>query len=364
MADDIRQGLRKVRDEARDFLNENDLSPDFRCFLAGFGTFFRNVPVVCRLIVREPEILLFAATQWLVIWLAYLAWTQVLYWIPDSVWQAIAAESKPSHSSYFWGVDVALVGWSFLVVAVASYPIGLLNAAMVAVHNLRCSGETSTIGRSLVIAERNLGRIWMFSVWDNWITVTAILDRLPKKNSRRKVGSELLYYAWKLATIGVLASLVVGRGYVNAGKDSLKLLTSQPERALGLRFGYSAVCWVVGVGAYVAGVVFSPWRGGDLHTTHGIFMFYQWAAWPIMIAAGVVCVVIRPFFLLGVAQLYTDVFDIRADVEGHVWEITSAGQRSLSWVSLVFILLLSGLLIAVLFPGQIGLTSAIEILAH
>ncbi|HET9031576.1 MAG TPA: hypothetical protein VFN25_01590 [Dokdonella sp.] len=73
MFDDIRQGLHEVRDEAREFLQKNDLSPNFRVFLAGFGTFFENIPIVCRLIVREPEILLFAATQWLVIWLAYLA---------------------------------------------------------------------------------------------------------------------------------------------------------------------------------------------------------------------------------------------------------------------------------------------------
>ncbi|HET9031577.1 MAG TPA: DUF6159 family protein [Dokdonella sp.] len=257
-----------------------------------------------------------------------------------------------------------LLGWSFLVVAVASYPIGLLNAAMVAVHNLRRSGETSTIGRSLVIAERNLGRIWFFTVWDSWITVTAILDRLPKKNRRRKAGSELLYYAWKLATMGVLASLAVGRGYVDAGKDSLKLLTSQPGRALGLQFGYGAVCWVVGIVTYAAALVLSPWRASDLHTPHIIFMFYQWAAWPIMIAAGAVCVVIRPFFLLSVAQLYTDVIDIRADVEGEVWVVTGAGQRSLTWVSLVFAVLLVGLLIAVFFPDQSGLTAVIENLAQ
>lgn len=367
MTGNVRQVFDEVRDKTSDFLKEKDLKPDFRYFLAGFGTFFQNIPVVFRLIAREPEILLFAAAQWLVIWLAYLAWTQMLYWIPDSVWQTIIADRHRGHSPYLWGVNLALTGWSLAIVAAASFPIGVLNAAMVAVHNLRASGETSTIGRSLAIAQRNLGRIWMFSIWDIWITVITALDRLPRKHGRCRVGAEQRYYAWKLATMGVLSSLVAGRGYLDAGKDSLTLLTSQPGLALGLRFGYSAVCWIVAIVAYMAAIAFSPLQESDLRAAHGIYLFYYWAAWPIMSAVAVVCVLVRPFFMLSVAQFYTDVFDIRADVEDDIWAITGGGQRtsaSASWLSLTFLLLLGAILLAVFFRDLIGMTSAIEGLAH
>src|SRR5690606_815471 len=104
-----------------------------------------------RLIAAEREIVLFAALQWAVIGIAYVIWTQILDWIPDSVWEEAARSDRETD---FLLINLVLLGWSFLVVAVASYPISLLNAAMTAAHYLRSAGQTSTIARCLILAFR------------------------------------------------------------------------------------------------------------------------------------------------------------------------------------------------------------------
>jgi hypothetical protein len=364
MFGNIKQQFNTVRDEARDFLRDKHLRPNFLYGLRSVGDYFANMPRVARLIAREPEILLFAAAQWIVIWLAYLAWTQMLYWIPDSVWHSIEADVAQNRKPIGMGlVDLALLGWSFVIVVVASFPIGVCSAAMVAVHNLRNAGQISTIGSALALAELHLGRIWTFSIVDSWVTVNAIFDRLPKKNSHRKPGAELLYYAWKLGTLGVVPALVTGRGYLDAGHDSMKLLTTQPGRALGLRLGYSAVCWIVGIGTYVAVVVLAPRRLHDLNAAHAIFDIYFWAASPIFVAVGIVCVLVRPFFLLAVATFYTEVFDVTTTTARNAANVSPIERRGLSWLTFLFFALSLAVAAAVSFPHGIGLSDFIARLA-
>jgi hypothetical protein len=246
----VYQALDPTRDRAKDFLAQKGLKP--RIFSGqSLGTFFAGIPGVAKLIAREPEILFFAALQWLVIWLAYLAWILMLQWIPDEVWNAVREASEGGRKADFTLINLVLLGWSFFVVCVASYPIGICNAAMVAVHDLRTTSEKATIAKCLAIAVRHLHRIWMFTVVDGWITVQAILDRLPKKHYHRTAFDELVYYAWKVSTMAVVPALVNGRSFVQAGRDSFLLLTSQPLRALGLRLGYSAVCWIIGALSYL-----------------------------------------------------------------------------------------------------------------
>ena len=106
-----------------------------------------------------------------------------------------------------------------MVVTVASYPIAILNAAMTATHYLRSAGQSSSIAKCFNLAFKHLGRLWVFTTIDAWITVNAILDRLPRKRGRRTAFDELLYYAWKIGTIGVVPALVAGKGYIDAAKD-------------------------------------------------------------------------------------------------------------------------------------------------
>jgi len=272
---------------------------------------------------------------------------------------------KRPEKMLFQMINLILTAWSFLIICVASYPISICNAAMVVVHDLRTCKENVTIWKCVSIATKHIGKIWTFTVIDSWITVMAILDRLPKKRGhRRTVADELLYYAWKVATIAVVPALVNGRGFVDAGKDSLNLLTSDPLRTLGLRMGYSAVCWLVGILAYLGAILLYAVFPVSLEESHGIFNFYLLMAIPIVIAVCIIAVFIRPIFLLGVAKFYTDVIDVNAEMKKDETSLPSLSDFLLSWKTIIFAFLLIEVLLALFFGDRIGFVRWIHQVAH
>jgi hypothetical protein len=353
MFDSIREPLYSARDEARDFMDRGGHRPKVFTW-SNITAFFNNIPSVITLIEEEPELIFFAVCQWLVIWLAYVGWTQMLHWIPDEVWNAVGRASKDDRKGMFEMINLLLLGWSFFIVCIASYPIGLCSAAMVAVHDLRACKEKVSLDRCFAIADRHLGKIWMFTVLDGWITVSAILSRLPKKHYHRTALDELLYYAWKVATMGMVPALVNGRDWLAAGKDSVKLLMSQPARALGLRFGYSAVCWVIGGLSYIGAIYVFVKFGDKKEGLHYIYNFYLLMAAPIFVSVGVISVFVRPFFLLGVAKFYTDTMNVAAEIEKDIAEVTPAEEVVFSGLFCIFALMLSALLALLFFGNQLG----------
>jgi len=56
---------------------------------ATYKSFFAALPTSARVVVQSPEIILFAALQWITVVLGYLAWTHGLQLIPDEVWNAV-----------------------------------------------------------------------------------------------------------------------------------------------------------------------------------------------------------------------------------------------------------------------------------
>ncbi|HEX5280163.1 MAG TPA: DUF6159 family protein [Micropepsaceae bacterium] len=361
MFDSIRDPLNDARDEAKQYFERQGHRP--KTFtVSNFSIFFGNIPGVLNLLRKEPEILAFAIFQWLVVWAAYLAWVQMLHWIPDQLWDAVRSASEDNRKNAFALVNLALLGWTFLIVMVASYPIGLCNAAMVAVHDLRTTGQEVTIARCLAIADRHLGRIWLFTAIDGWITVRAILGRLPKKHNHRTALDELLYYAWKVATMGVVPALVNGRDFVAAGRDSIRLLESEPQKALGLRLGYSAVCWIVGIASYVFTffVLRYDWRPDR---PHYIYDAYLLAAIPVFVAVGIVTVLIRPIYLLSVARFYSDANNVAGEVNKDITSVPGWLDVFSSGNALCFCVTFAVVFVAVLFSDQIGLTGWIAGLA-
>jgi hypothetical protein len=311
-----------------------------------------------RLTRDSPAILFFGIAQWLAIIAGYLIWTQVLHWIPDDVWALIKDEiDRGTDSGLFVFCNLMLLAWSFLVICVVSYPVGLCSAAMVAVNDLRASGERVTFAKCLAVAERHLGRIWAFTVVDSWITVTAILDRLPKKDYDRTAADELLYYAWKVATIAVVPALVNGRSFLAAGRDSIVLLREEPARAVGLRLGYSAACWVIGIGTYISGF-FVPWGALGIRSgPHEVFRVYFVMALPICLAVATITLLVRPVYVLAAAALYSERVDVRQEVERDIADVRPWEQQLLSARSLIFAGLFATLLIAYLFGDRIGLST-------
>ena len=314
--------------------------------LKNFTAMRQDVTYAARLMMQEKEILLFAALQWVVVGLAYLMWTQVLDWIPDSVWAEVARASAENRDTPGALASLAIWGWSLLIIATAAYPLALLNAAIVASHYLRSSGQPSTIAACFKLASKNLAKIWLFTAMDGIVTASAILDRLPKKRGRRTALEEAAYYAWKIATVGALPSLVSGKGFVDAANESVWLLEDQPVRTIGIRMGYSLVCWIIGVLAYAGAIVTVMLFGAPLNGENLVYHFYVLMGAPIFIAVGITSL-IRPIFVIAIAKIYTDVVPVNVEIEGTV---VVQPANEIDWPTLVFAMLL-GIVLALYFTS-------------
>ena len=294
--------LEFIGDDTKEFLAEKDVK---KSILNGgnVSAFSGKAGNAISLIFSEKEIILFSMLQWLAISFVYYIWVQMLGWIPVEVWES---DSK----IYDIPLNAALLLWSFFCVALAAYPIAILTGAMGAAHFLREQGYQSTIAACLKLAIPNSTKLWMFHTADGWLTVDMILERLPKKNNptspEKRALKEAFYYAWKVGTIGMPAALLTGKGLIEAGKDSILLVKNNLWEVLALRGGYSVICWVIGIAAYIASIFFFANFPSLFESDHFLFTFYLWMGVPIIIAVGVIKLFVRPIFVLASCQLYSD----------------------------------------------------------
>jgi len=314
--------------------------------------FFERSTYASSLIFKEAEILLFSILQWVAIGIAYYIWVQILGWIPNEVWE--------SHSKiYDIPLNIAFIAWSFVCVALAAYPISLLTGAMGAAHFLRQQGHSSTIASCLKLALSNSKKLWMFHTADSWFTVDIIFERLPKRNSSRLeeiAVKEALYFAWKLGTICVPAALLTGKGLVEAGKESIALVKNRIWDVLRLRGGYSMACWMIGIVTYLGSILFFINSHELFHTGHRIYTFYFWMGVPILIAAGVVELFLRPIFVIASCKLYSDYLKER----GESIDFAYLPGRGVS--AFVAFLVLCGILFTIfLYKEEIGLMSILRV---
>jgi hypothetical protein len=314
--------------------------------LKNFVVLREDLTYAVRLMIKEKEILLFAALQWLVVGVAYLMWTQVLDWIPDSVWAEAARAAAENRDAPPDWANLAIWGWSLLIIATAAYPLALLNASIVASHYLRTSSQPSTIAACVRLASKNLGRVWLFTAMDALVTAGAILDRLPSKRRRRTAAEEAAYYAWKIVTVGALPSLVAGKSFVDAANESVWLLEDQPVRTIGIRMGYSLVCWIIGVLAYAGAIVAFMMFGGPVGAENWVYHFYVLMGAPIFVAVGITSL-LRPLFVIAVAKLYTDTVPVNVEIEGSV---VVQPANEIDWPTLLFAVLF-GILVALYFTS-------------
>lgn len=290
-----------VRDEIRK-LPGIDKKPS-----GGIAKFGSRIGYAFFLCFKEKEIFVFMLLQWAAIGIAYLLWVQMLDWIPEEVWRSAARSDDGSIA------DWVLLAWSFVCVGVAAYPVGILSGCMGAAHFLHKQGRESTIATCLKHVLPHSWSLWSFHWIDGWITVNRILDRLPRKNDRRtpaqRALSEALYYAWKLGVSGVLPSIVTGNNLIVSAKNSVRFVKDNFLEVAALRAGYSALCWVVGIGAYIGAMllfaVVDIVPANEEIYGH-VYMFYFWAAVPILIAVGVVVLFLRPIYVLALCDLYSD----------------------------------------------------------
>ncbi|OGR43845.1 MAG: hypothetical protein A2X35_09035 [Elusimicrobia bacterium GWA2_61_42] len=297
--------MKAVRDEVTKATWTQELRVPLGEGLAGF---WARTKFSVRLIFLEKEIITFALLQWACIALGYYLWVQMIGWIPEAAWERAASSDKATIG------DFILFLWSFFCVGIVAFPLGILNGCMGAAHFLNRQGKESTIDDCLKMVLPRAWPLWLFHWIDGWWTVLRILDRLPKKRDRRspadKAKSEAMYYAWKLATIGILPGLVTGRGLVDAGKRSVELVVRKFKTVIILRGGYSALCWVVGVGGYIGSIAFFINFPGLVNfkapVAGQIYVFYCWVGIPLLISAGLVMLLLRPIYVISSCDIYAD----------------------------------------------------------
>ncbi|MEM6497872.1 MAG: hypothetical protein AAF709_14245 [Pseudomonadota bacterium] len=279
--------------------------------IATFGGRFAKA---IRMMKEEPEILAFAAMQWLVILLGVWLWFQILHFAPSEP-TAMAPEQV-----WIEGLSLVvaslIVGsiWTIAVIILVALPVGVLSAAMVAAHILRRRGQQSTFRRCLEIAWRQYRVLWMYHAIDGYVTVQATLARLPKRNGNRSkidmVIEELLYFAWKLGCIGMLPAMVSGHGLLESGRRSVRFVKSKFAQLAVLRGGYGLMCWGIGSAAYALPfTLMIPFREltvSLIGTTNSTVFTMIHFGLPIFGALALILIVLQPVYLLTVSDIYAD----------------------------------------------------------
>ena len=253
--------------------------------------------------LKEKEIFFFGGMQWLAVAMAYLLWTQMLFWIPPEVWDAMQNEDGAGP------IDYALTLWAFLCVGLAAFPIGIFSSCMGVTHFLHKQGRASTVAMCLKLSLPNAWRLWAFHWTDGWFTVKQIWSRIPGGENRtlaQILYQEALYYAWKVGISGVLPSMVIGKGMIESGKESVEFVKQNTKEIIKLRAAYSGNCWVLGILTYFAAfpILFSFDDGTGIG--NNIANIYLYIALPICFSVGVIMFFLRPIYLLNLCNLYSD----------------------------------------------------------
>ena len=321
--------------------------------------FFRSGCASLHFIFSEKENILFALLQLAVVGLGYFLWTQMLNWIPQEVWDEIKNDCDDGASI----LDIILLVWSFVCVGIVAYPLGILTSCMGASYILRFQGKPSTIAECLKIVMHRSWTMWIFSWLDGWWTVLRILERLPKKNDRTprsvKIRNEIIYQAWKMASLGFMPALICGRSVSEACKDSLSLLKNKFVQLAKLRLGYSAICWILAIACYLGTFILMattqiiPKMGGEHNT---IYSFYFITGFPVVVTLTFIMVIFRPIYIISACRIYA-FYTREKNIEIKLPETSSKVISSL----IAFTVLLIIIAVVVLYRDQLGLS---EILAN
>lgn len=321
-----------------------------------YGAFLSSTRYALSLLFKEKEILLFSLLQWLAIAFSYLLWVQILSWIPEEVWRS-AAESDGASLT-----DLVLLLWSLACIGIAAYPVGILTGCMGACHFLRRQHKTSSVRRCIELVLPRAGALWAFHWFDGWITCERILDRLPRKNDQRSIAERLIaetkYYAWKIGISGILPALLTGNHLLKAAKESLFFVKDNLSDIAKLRAGYSALCWIIGVGAYIGMIfllIFLDFSGGDEEIYGRIYEIYLWATVPIMISLALVMLLLRPIYVIALCEMYS-VYLEQKGLEADLPETKSKG--GIAFIAFLILCVLTSLVFV--FRVELGV---IEILS-
>jgi len=348
-----------IRKQFKDLHKEIENNAEYLCFPTrseAIGGFFRECGESLKFILTEKENILFAFLQLAAVAIGYYIWVQIIGWIPQEVWDAIEKDKNSGGM-----ISLVFAAWAFVCVGVASFPIGIFTACMGASYTLHHEQRESTILECLKIVLQRAWPLWIFSWVDGWITVDQILERLPKKNDRTprsvKLFKELVYQAWKTATLGVIPALVYGRSVMEACSDSLSLLKNYLFELGSLRGIYSMFCWIIGIGSYVAMFYLFPHAENFAHTHNitGIFAFYLYAGVPLLAALFIIMIFLRPLYIIAATRIYLTYAE-ENQISRRLPEPSSTWLSALVGFTALIILLA----VVILYRDQLGLTPILE----
>ncbi len=344
--------LQNLRSQAKSVLEEKDKPGK----MVSLGGFFSESARSLRFILSEKENITFALLQLIAIGLCYYLWIEILNWIPEDVWEQIG-KSNRKHGGL---IDLIVLGWGFVCVGLATYPIGIFTSCICASFILRFSGRQSTVLECLKIALHHSNTIWIFSWIDGWWTVKRILERLPKKNDRTslstKIFNELIYQAWKLVSLGFIPAIIGGRNVKEAGADSLAMLKNRFISVAKLRFGYSSVCWIVGILCYVSIIFFIVRFPSNLQIRGSmVYSFYMLAGLPMLLNLAIIMLLFRPLYLISACRIYVN---YARDNNVHL-KLPSNSPKILSSI-IAFLLLCLFATIIIYFRDELGITKILE----
>ena len=327
-----------------------------------YKDFTSRIGYALQLGLKEKEIFFFGLMQWIAIIIACLLWVQILFWIPQPVWESMNACEARGEEDCSAGITIPLMIWGWVCILLAAFPVGILSSAMGTAHFLHKSGQESTVLKCLHVAFSNAWITWSFHYVDGLITVRQIISRFPSKNDHRTpaqiAAEEAAYYAWKVGSAGMLPNIVLGNGLVLSAKNSLKFLKANVGEILKLRMAYSAICWVLGILACIGGGILLAFMGDALYTTAGVHSsgeIYLFFIIPVGIALSVVMVILRPIYILSLCDMYSE-YLYKNNAEVPLPSDPSNGKKA----AVIFLLLSLAILGVSLLRDEISLTKMLS----
>ena len=344
----IKGSLETLKHEACNHVSEQE-KPSMLESIGGFGKQAANS---LYFILTEKENIIFAVLQLACIVLGYYIWVQVLSWIPDEVWKASQEDKEGTF------VNILLWLWSFACVGLVTLPLGLFTAFMSASYILRSEGKESTVAECLKVALPKAWPIWVFSWIDGWWTVQRIAERLPKKNDRTslstKLRNEIVYNAWKAASLGFIPALLFGRGAVEAGRDSVRLMVDRFAPLVKLRLAYALICWIVGIGSYVSLFFIGQYILSAMHSDYDMYTFYFYCGLPMIVALLIIMIIFRPLYIISACRIYTGY----AHGQGIKAELPQSSPKFVS-VAVAFAVLAFIIGVMLLYHTELGIDARI-----
>lgn len=294
----------------------------------GLGDFVLNILTAWKYIYYQPMILVFSFIQFCSVLIGYLLWSQIWFIMPSDLHRGNTI------------VNILVGNWSLTILAIVSFPIGILTgctgiAYLFARRNIKLS-----FAHCFKLSIARYKQLWIFAGIDGWITIEQILDRLERvsnkfsgeKRSVVSVGGtirEVLYFSWKVATIGIYPAILTGKNLHEAGLESLSMVRKEFHKTVILRAGYSVMCWFVGICASLLGYF---WVRTSLDS---YYSFMLSISIPVAMATFIIMLILRPVFIISSCELYSKLFLIKI-----INSDKSVYDKSISWILKINILLI------------------------